>query len=129
MLYFASQSPFFIRKPIKIGKYYFDKNDKELTEHNKQDNDESDVEDRIEISGEEGINFKNFFHIISMEIFISFMNPINFKNAKRVFHIFIVLISINVLIVSTRIPSNGQSIPRKSSNVILQKPMHHLLAN
>lgn len=62
ILYYASQSPFSIRKPIKIGRYYFDNNDKKLEEQrNKNCDDDNEVEDRLEIDGEEGIKFKNFF--------------------------------------------------------------------
>lgn len=84
MLYYASQSPFSIRKPIKIGRYYFDSNDKELAEHNKQD-DESDVEDRIEISGEEGINFKNFFSYYRYGSIHKFYESYQFQECEKSF--------------------------------------------
>ena len=62
ILYYASQSPFSIRKPIKVGRYYFDNNDKKLEEQRNENSDNDDgVEDRLEIDGEEGIKFKNFF--------------------------------------------------------------------
>lgn len=62
ILHYASQSPFSIRKPIKVGRYYFDNNDKKLEEQrNKKCDDDNEVEDRLEIDGKEGIKFKNFF--------------------------------------------------------------------
>lgn len=62
ILYYASQSPFSIRKPIKVGRYYFDNNDKKLEEQrNKNSDNDDEIEDGLEIHGEEGIKFKNFF--------------------------------------------------------------------
>lgn len=57
MLYYASQSPFSIRKPVRVGEYYYSSMEGEFS----KEEGSLDIEDSLEIDREEGKHFKNFF--------------------------------------------------------------------
>lgn len=60
MLYYASQSPFSIRKPVKVGEYYYNNVDRDISDLNKEGND-LDIQNTLDIDQHEGEHFKSFF--------------------------------------------------------------------
>lgn len=60
MLYYASQSPFSIRKPVKVGEYYYNNVDKNISDLGKEENN-LDIQNTLEIDQHEGEHFKSFF--------------------------------------------------------------------